>query len=85
LPEAGEEDLARCAARISMALAWAGLYRAALDLAQAQMDRDSGLGVDHAAVLLLRTCRASAQQFLGRHAEAEAGYRQRSQPGTQSA
>jgi tetratricopeptide (TPR) repeat protein len=76
LPGTGEEDLAECAAQVALALSWAGRYAAALDLAQAGMQRDSGLGADSLAGLALRQRHAEASHFLGQAAAAEAEYRQ---------
>jgi tetratricopeptide (TPR) repeat protein len=76
LPGEGEADLAGCASGLSLALARAGSYPAALEVAAAGLERDSGLAADHPAVLMLRFRRASAWRFLGRAADAEAEFRQ---------
>ena len=62
--------------RLSMALLWAGSFPAAPEVAQAGLQRGSGLAADHPAVLTLRVYRANAQRSLGRYADAEAEYRQ---------
>ncbi len=76
LPGGGEEALAECAADLSIALQWAGSYPAALEVAQAGLQRGGGLAADHRAVLSLRVFRAGAQRNLGRYADAEAEFRQ---------
>jgi hypothetical protein len=76
LPGTGEADLAGCAAAAGQALIRAGQYAAALDLARAGAERDSGLDADHLAVIALRERHADARLFLGQAAGAEAEFRQ---------
>jgi tetratricopeptide (TPR) repeat protein len=76
LPGTGERELAECATRVVVALAWAGSWAAALEVADAAAGRGSGLASDDPAVLLLRFYRADVLRLLGRYADAEGELRQ---------
>jgi tetratricopeptide (TPR) repeat protein len=63
--------LGETAARTSQALSWAGLFPAALEIADAALGRLTSLDQDGTIVVRLRFQRAMADYYLGHYADAE--------------
>jgi len=76
LPEAVLATLARAAAELSLALAWAGVYPGALDVAASALKRTARIGNDNPQFLRLRFSRATVLLDQGHSAEAVAEFRE---------
>jgi hypothetical protein len=70
-----DAQLGQSAARISLALLWAGSDAASLTIAESALTWRSNLAEDHPVRLELRERRAGACQSIGRYVEAEAEYK----------